>query len=97
TKKVSLNKSKSSLPSFQAPKPSANKTRNENYQTIRPPSRSKLFYAPGTNEAELERLTDEQISQLYKLTRQFKNSSRRGELWLRLAERYVEKARLIEY
>ena len=37
------------------------------------------------------------INQAYKLTQQFKNSKRRGELWLRLAELYVEKSRLIEY
>lgn len=31
------------------------------------------------------------------MTRKFKKSKKRGELWLRLAELYVEKSRLIEY
>jgi TolA-binding protein len=68
-----------------------------NLAEIRPPSRSRLYYEEGTNEAQLEKITDQGIRQLYKLTRQFRNSKRRGELWLRLAELYVEKARLIEY
>ena len=66
-------------------------------RAVEPPRRSDLYYEEGTNEAELERVTDEGIDQLYKLTQQFKTSPRRGELWLRLAELYVEKARLIEY
>lgn len=96
TKKVSLNKSSTNLPAFQ--KPAAPKAAVQtNFQNIRPPSRSRLFYEEGTNENELERMTDGGIAQLYKLTRQFKSSPRRGELWLRLAELYVEKSRLIEF
>ncbi|MGE4131074.1 MAG: tetratricopeptide repeat protein [Bdellovibrionales bacterium] len=64
---------------------------------VKPPSRSRLYYEEGTNEAELEKITDQGIKQLFKLTQQYKTSKRRGELWLRLAELYVEKARLIEY
>ena len=72
--------------------------RQENFQidqTAQP--RSKLMFEEGSNEAELEKMTDTQIDQLYKLTRQFKTSSRRGELWLRLAEAYVDKSKLIDY
>ena len=68
-----------------------------NLQAIKPPSRSTLYYEEGTNEADLERVTDQGINQLYKLTQQFRTSKRRGELWLRLAELYVEKSRLIEF
>lgn len=68
-----------------------------NLQAIKPPSRSTLYYEEGTNEAELEQVTDQGINQLYKLTQQFRTSKRRGELWLRLAELYVEKSRLIEF
>ncbi len=96
TKKVQFNKQNSSLPQFkkiQAAAPAA----RENLATIKPPSRSALYYEAGTNEAQLEKITDQGINQLYKLTQQFKHSARRGELWLRLAELYVEKARLIEY
>ncbi len=63
---------------------------------VQPPARQQLFFEPGTDEAELERVTDEGIAQLFRLTQQFRNSPRRGELWLRLAELYVEKGRLIQ-
>lgn len=90
--KVNFKKKKSSLPNFSKIGQSTH-----NLQEIKPPSSSKLYYEAGTNEGELEQITDQGIRQLYKLTRQFKRSSKRGELWLRLAELYVEKARLIEY
>lgn len=96
TKKVDLTKAKTktALPEFK--KTQAVVKRVDLYQ-VKPPSRSALYYEEGTNEAQLERITDEGIKQLFKLTQQFKTSKRRGELWLRLAELYVEKARLIEY
>jgi cellulose synthase operon protein C len=87
------NKSKNNLPSFSQFEPA----RKVNPQAFKPPQSSKLYYDEGTDEAELERVTDQLISQAYKLSQQFKNSKRRGELWLRLAELYVEKSRLIEY
>lgn len=97
TKKVSFSKKQSALPKVQKPVGLGVPTTPLNFQKIRPPSRSRLFYQEGTNEAQLEKMTDEGIAQLYKLSRQFRTSSRRGELWLRLAELYVEKSRLIEY
>lgn len=84
---------KSNLPEFQK----LPERQTVNLQSVQPPARSTLYYEAGTNEAELERVTDEGIAQLFKLTQQFKSSPRRGELWLRLAELYVEKARLIEH
>lgn len=96
TKKVQFNKANSTLPQFRAVQPKAPAAR-ENLTQIKPPSRSTLYYEEGTNEAQLEKITDQGINQLYKLTQQFKNSKRRGELWLRLAELYTEKSRLIEY
>ncbi|MGE0762528.1 MAG: tetratricopeptide repeat protein [Bdellovibrionales bacterium] len=87
------NKQKSALPQFSQ----FEKTKKVNLQSIKPPASSTLYYEEGTNEGELEKVTDQLISQAYKLTQQFKNSKRRGELWLRLAELYVEKSRLIEY
>ncbi|MGE3681652.1 MAG: tetratricopeptide repeat protein [Bdellovibrionales bacterium] len=93
TKQVNFKKSQSALPKFKKTEP----IKNVNLYQVKPPSRSTLYYEEGTNEAQLERVTDDGIKQLYKLTRQFKTSKRRGELWLRLAELYVEKARLIEY
>ncbi|HMN67419.1 MAG TPA: tetratricopeptide repeat protein, partial [Bdellovibrionales bacterium] len=95
TKKVNLTKQKSALPAFK--KQETAPVKSVNLYQVKPPSRSTLYYEQGTNEGELEKVTDQGIRQLYKLTQQFKNSKRRGELWLRLAELYVEKSRLIEY
>jgi tetratricopeptide (TPR) repeat protein len=94
TKKVTFSKSKSTLPAYKKQQEIHQKV---SLTAIKPPSRSTLYYEEGTNEGELEKITDQGIRQLYKLTQQFKTSKRRGELWLRLAELYVEKSRLIEY
>jgi len=93
--KIEIKKSKSALPAFK--KAALPERAKVNLTEIKPPSRSTLYFEEGTNERDLEKVTDEGIKQLYKLTQQFKNSKRRGELWIRLAEHYVEKARLIEY
>jgi len=94
TKKVTFSKSGTALPAY---KKQQEIHKQVSLTAIKPPSRSTLYYEEGTNEGELEKITDQGIRQLYKLTQQFKNSKRRGELWLRLAELYVEKSRLIEY
>lgn len=96
TKKVTFTKDKAALPAFKK-QSEILKKEQVNLAQIKPPSRSTLYYEEGTNEGELEKITDQGIRQLYKLTNQFKTSKRRGELWLRLAELYVEKSRLIEY
>ncbi|MBX7231193.1 MAG: tetratricopeptide repeat protein [Bdellovibrionales bacterium] len=93
TKSVKINKQDNKLPEFS--KIGTSKTLN--LKDVKPPSKSNMYYEEGSNEAELEKVTDQQIRQAYKLTQQFKNSRRRGELWLRLAELYVEKSRMIEY
>src|ERR1035437_1472434 len=95
TKKVQFSKAKASLP--QIKKETVTPITHENLAQIKPPSRSAMYYEEGTNEAQLEHVSDQGINQLYKLSQQFKTSKRRGELWLRLAELYVEKSRLIEY
>lgn len=94
TGKVSFKKSSGKLPTFKKFK---NPRGHVNLSAVKPPSSSQLFYPEGSKDANLEQVTDKGIAQLYKLSRQFKNSPRRGEIWLRLAELYVEKARLIEY
>lgn len=67
-----------------------------NLNLVKPP-KSQSFYSKATgDEAELERITDQQIAELFKLTKRFKDSPQRGELWLRLAELYVEKAQIID-
>ncbi len=95
SEKVNIQKSQNNLPQFQAQKSAA--TPNVDLKSVKPPASNKLYYEEGTDEAELERVTDEGINQLYNLSQQYKQSPRRGELWLRLAEQYVEKARLIEF
>lgn len=71
--------------------------KNVDLSSVKPP-RTSAFYENGdSDQGRLEKITDQQIGELFKLTKQFKNSPRRGELWLRLAELYVEKAGIIDF
>ncbi|MES2855109.1 MAG: hypothetical protein V4692_04560, partial [Bdellovibrionota bacterium] len=63
---------------------------------VKPP-RSNDFFEATSKEAEYENLVDQEIKALYRLSQQNKRSPNRGEIWLRLGERYVEKARLVEF
>ncbi|MGE3974897.1 MAG: tetratricopeptide repeat protein [Bdellovibrionales bacterium] len=65
-------------------------------RAIKPPSSSEIFRAESTDEAKIEKITDQSIAQLYKIMQKHKTSPNRGEIWLRLAELYSEKSRLIE-
>ncbi len=65
-------------------------------RAVKPP-RSGDFLDGNTKEIAYEKLLDEEIKKYYELTRQYQRSKSRGELWLRLAERYVEKAQLVEF
>lgn len=66
-------------------------------EAIKPPRSNEILRTAATGDlAEYERILDRQIDELYKLTQKFKNSDNRGELWLRLAELYVEKSVLID-
>ncbi|MCJ8275519.1 MAG: tetratricopeptide repeat protein, partial [Bdellovibrionales bacterium] len=63
-----------------------------------PPSSNKFYaYDVDPRKTEYNRLVDEEISRLYKLSKQYKRSRSRGEIWLRLGERYVEKAQIIDF
>ena len=95
-KQAQLKKKKSNLPQFQRVTTKTKKSK-VNLGSVKPPKTSQLYYSGTDEESQLESITDAGIRQLYKLTQRFKNSSKRGELWLRLAELYVEKARIIEY
>lgn len=94
SEKVSFKKSQSALPKFSSQKSSLGQV---NLRKVQPPQSSRLYYEENTDEAELEKAIDEGIEQLYNLSLRYKKSTKRGELWLRLAEMYVEKSRLIEY
>ena len=59
---------------------------------VKPPSITRLYFDEGTDEAELEKVTQMEINQLYEL---FK-TSKKPDIQLRLASLYVEQSRLIE-
>jgi len=96
--KVQLTKYKSVLPQakevLKAPAPP------KDLRAVKPPRSQDLFQAAGDkdkDEVEFEKITDQSIRELYKITQRQRTSPNRGELWLRLAELYVEKARMVEY
>ncbi len=64
--------------------------------SVKPPRSSELMKSDNPNQTEYLKILDQQINELFKLTQRFKNSENRGELWLRLAELYVEKSIVID-
>ena len=69
---------------------------NVNLSSVKPPRSSQIFKYENADHAAYEKTLNLQIDELFKLTNKFKASSKRGELWLRLAELYVEKASIID-
>lgn len=69
---------------------------NINLSEVKPPKSSELLKYDNSDQSNYEQTLDSQISELYKLTQKFKGSANRGELWLRLAELYVEKSGLVD-
>jgi TolA-binding protein len=67
-----------------------------NLAAVKPPKLSEIYEYENQDKAEYEKTLNLQINELFKLTQKFKNSSNSGELWLRLAELYVEKASLVD-
>ncbi len=64
---------------------------------IKPPRSSRFFTDENALKAEYNKLIDQEIDRLYSLSKKYKTSKSRGEIWLRLAERYVEKGKIIEF
>lgn len=93
--KIQLQKSDTALPDYGFNfKPNQN---NYNLEQVKPPRSSEILQnRGGGTRAQYEQVLDQQMSELYKLTQRFKNSPNRGELWLRLAELYVEKAGIVD-
>lgn len=93
----SVQKGSSSLPmpgeiKFESNRPAIN------LDIIKPARSYEIINSQNLTEVqEYEKLLDEQVSELYKLTKKYKDSEKRGELWVRLAELYVEKGSLIDY
>jgi TolA-binding protein len=67
-----------------------------NLSAVKPPKLSEIYESDNKDKIEYEKTLNQQIGELYKMTQKFKNSENRGELWLRLAELYVEKANLVD-
>jgi TolA-binding protein len=64
---------------------------------IKPPSSTKFYvYDENPLKSEYNKLLDQEIKKLYALSQKYKTSKNRGEIWLRLAERFVEKGKIIE-
>lgn len=73
------------------------KKQQTNLQSVKPPRSTEILkFEAGDDQAEYEKTLDRQINELFKLTKKFANSPNRGELWLRLAELYVEKSTLVD-
>ena len=65
-----------------------------NFSDIRPPKQS---YSPlRISEGKAEKFVDQEIEQLFKLTKRFKTKKYRGEFWIRLGRAYLEKSAFIE-
>lgn len=92
--KNKISKSRTTIPEYRSYNPKA-KARYVN--RVKPPGNINLYYEKGTNEAELEQVLDKGIKQLYALSQKYKKSPQRGEVWLRLAELYTEKSKIIEF
>ena len=96
---VNLEKKQTALPTFSNSlfDQSQANPKNVNLGDVKPPRSSNFFLDPDDDKAKLELITDQQIQELYKLTTKYKSSPNRGELWLRLAELYVEKAGFLDF
>jgi len=92
-------KQKIALPTVAAPQfDNTNRPAPVNLQDVKPPRTSQFIpQEENTDLNELNRITDQQIGELYRLTTRMKASPQRGELWLRLAELYGEKAEMIDH
>ncbi len=69
---------------------------NVNLKLVRPTKTNTNLFKAGTNEAEYEKLLNQQIDQLYGLSKKTRSKSMQGDVWLRLAKAYTEKSALVE-
>ena len=74
------------------------KIKRSQLRAVAPTKKSSvLFQFKNQDEAALGELLDEEIRQLFILTKRYQRSKDRGEIWLRLAEKYMEKSKLLEF
>lgn len=64
---------------------------------MKPPPSIEIFKPDNSDEGRLEAAVDSEVNELFKLTRKYRQSPQRGELWLRLGELYIEKAALVKF
>ena len=86
-KRAKIKRSQIKTPQFKSFK----KKKRVRLRDIQPPPSTRLYYAHGSDEAELEEIINEEIQQIFKLLKKSKNA----ELVLRLGGLYADKARLI--
>ncbi len=93
--KKRVKKRQTAVPTLQDPKPK--RIKRSQLRRVAPTKRSSTsFLGQSGDEAQLGKLLDEEIKQLFKLMQRYQKSNDRGEIWLRLAERYIEKSKLLE-
>ena len=93
---LTLRKLRSKIPKSKSLRKDKAPTRN--VSLIKPPPSNKFYiHDDDPGKAEYNRLVDEEIKRLYKLSKRYRKSRSRGEIWLRLGERYVEKAQIIDF
>lgn len=64
---------------------------------VKPPRSSELMRTEiNADRIRYNQVLDQQIDEMFKMTQRFKGSPNRGEMWLRLAELYVEKATILD-
>jgi len=69
---------------------------NLDLNLVKPPKSSEIYSYENKDQVAYEKALNLQIDELYKLTNKFSGGRSRGELWLRLAELYIEKATIID-
>jgi TolA-binding protein len=89
---VSIAKRKFALPQIEETGASPRSLR-----VVKPPPSIEIFKPDSSDEGRLEAAVDQEVSELFKLTRKYRQSPQRGELWLRLGELYIEKAALVKF
>ncbi len=89
-----VNKVSEALPGYQN---LLQNNEQKNLSTVKPPKNltQDLLESKNKKLNAYENELDSQINELYALTKKFKNDDRRGSLWIRLAELYIEKANIV--
>jgi TolA-binding protein len=91
---LSQGRSNVALPQSEALAPTRPKPKS--LADVKPP-KTDDFYEGSDKEIEYEQALDREIKALFDLANRQKRSPVRGEIWLRLAQRYIDKAQMLEF